>query len=235
MKILFSILFIALTVSSKCFSQTLEKQDSVTVAKKANEEATTVYVDMGLSRTFNNQAGWCFTPFMMRACGNKFAFEMNAFSTSVLKRDNIRYVSSNSLPILVMLPFAAIDQIFNSDKKESFIPIIMMPILVPMAIPATAVILSNIKFGYPMNKNIIIMAGQKTDYFLFYHVSKVCTQSQLGLKLTFGRINADASINIPWSRGYSDNKSPFLSVGIYCNLFSTPIDSDSSYSKVRTD
>lgn len=237
MKILFTILCIVLAVSSVSFEQTLEVKDHADSTKvdtvglgqtldakdsisstlvdsmcKMKEIEGKVYIGLNTSYSLIDHSN-SYYALSTGFYSKHMAYETSILNLSTIKNNGIRYYSSNSLPVLVMLPFVIVEAICNSKKEESGWLTLMLlgPII---GLPATAVGLSNIKLGYQLNENVVLLAGQQTDYYLFYHVSKICTQSQVGTRIFIRGFNVNAFYNIPWKRGYSDNKDPFISLGI---------------------
>lgn len=157
--------------------------------------------------------------------GTNIVFEPSFFNVSTIKYDNINYVSSNILiPFIIMVPLGTLMALLTPlGAENSFLAAGAIG-----GIPASVAGLSNIKFGYPLNKNIVLLACQRTDYYLFYHVSKVCPVSQVGVSLNISRLTTNALINFPWTKGYSDKKEPYLSIGLGFNVYSSI---DTTYAK----
>jgi len=183
-----------------------------------------VKISLNASYSFINQKN-SYYAFNTGFYGKNIVFEPSFFNVSTIKYDNINYVSSNTLiPIIIMVPLGTLMALFTSlGAENSFLAAGAIG-----GIPASAAGLSNIKFGYPLNKYIVLVTGQRTDYYLFYHVSKICTQSQIGVNLNIYKISVNALINIPWTKGYSDKKEPYLSTGLGFNIFSRI---DTTYAK----
>ncbi len=137
--------------------------------------------------------------------GNRFYRGIEAFSVSSVKQDNIYYISSNGIASIM-----ALSGFMLEDGKKHLYDIIF--IVVP------AVWLANLKVGYKINKNIFLSAGQNTDFYPFYRMSRICSQSNFGVKVSYKSFLLNSNICIPWNKGYYNTKEPYVSMGLGYNI-----------------
>lgn len=135
------------------------------------------------------------------------SFETSFTSIALLKQQDKYYVSSNPLNLCVLFGGAVIKNIFAKESKSPAYSVAALIVLSPQ-------MLTNFRLGYAPNENIAFLVGQHTDYFLFYKVSRICTESSIGLKLSNESFRATIDIRMPWTKGYSDNKRPYLNFGL---------------------
>ncbi|MDQ7799059.1 MAG: hypothetical protein RDU76_09000 [Candidatus Edwardsbacteria bacterium] len=135
------------------------------------------------------------------------SFETSLVSISAIEQNKKYYISANPLFIGAALGGAGLVNIFNKETRSPIYGIAAVAILAPQ-------ILGNFKIGFAPNSNIAFMAGQNTDYYLFYKISRICTESSIGIKLSNDAFRVTLDLRIPWTKGYFDNKQPYINFGI---------------------
>ncbi|MFN8366633.1 MAG: hypothetical protein U0Y96_05265 [Candidatus Kapaibacterium sp.] len=124
-----------------------------------------------------------------------------------LSHDNQLYVSQNTIFSLPYLIFAYLVKNDTAYKSNAFTR-------VPLVILALPQLLGNINFRYPIwYQELYVSVAQKTDYYLFNKISRIHTESQLGLTYSpSDYYSLSLSGVIPLTRGYNLDKTPRLSL-----------------------
>jgi hypothetical protein len=120
------------------------------------------------------------------------------------------YTHKNYLSMNALL---TVGMIYTLRKNEK----IFFALLLTQCVP-------NVKYNF----NIIVdrlylLAGQNTDYYLFYKKSVIHTESLVGFKYKTkyyhnlfleSKIIVYADCRVPWTRGYLADRKPYFNVGI---------------------
>lgn len=158
----------------------------------------------------------------------KFLPKISLGSVSYFENENIKYVSSNIIPFSIYAAVGLItwDEIKNDPKgikrgvnEYRWSDILGIPLLLA-TFGEIAHVIPNIKMNYHVTGNLNIYFGQNTDYFLFYHPSRICTQFIFGLKYNYKKFSTAAEIQFPWTKGYYKDKKPYINFGLGYKIFS---------------
>ena len=121
-------------------------------------------------------------------------------------------VSSNTIPVLF-----AIGAVFliprDTVKEFGFKNIIRGIFLVPVMIQT----ITNPSYRINLiNKNLELIVGINTDYFFFYDVSRIYSEASIGLRGRLKDFALSANLGIPFTKGYFENKAPYLGASALC-------------------
>lgn len=138
---------------------------------------------------------------------------INLGSIAYIKQAEGQYISSNMLPstFVALATMASKGKIFSKNKNNW--ELLELPLLFCF-IGEFVHVVSNFKINMSVAKNIKFYIGQNTDYFLFYNPSRISTHSAAGLKIRYKRLSASTEVRIPWTKGYYQNKKPYINFGL---------------------
>ncbi len=75
---------------------------------------------------------------------------------------------------------------------------------------------TNPSFKISLAKNYVdLLIGVNTDYFFFYDVSRIYSEASIGLRGRLKNIALSANLGIPFTKGYFENKAPYLGASAY--------------------
>jgi|GEM_PF-3238980 hypothetical protein len=194
MKKYFFILLVVLAVSAASFGQVLKKKENYSFSFGSIHTTYSFIKNPNIYLSVNNGI-----------INNHFVYETSWCSQSMIEQYDKRYYSLNSYPLVIM-PLALAVAYTGSEWLALPVFILSLPAIIPFA--------TNFKIGYSINDNILLLIGQRTDYYAFYPVSRICTQSQIGLRTTYKKICVSAFINYPWTKGYYNNRDPHICLGL---------------------
>jgi len=99
-----------------------------------------------------------------------------------------------------------------------FLGVVSLALLVPQVLP-------NLTVQVPVvPKYLYVAAGQRTDYYLFNDVARIYSEGYVGARLLGGEslpISAEVRYVWPLSRGFLENKKPYIGVGLSLALLRT--------------
>ena len=88
----------------------------------------------------------------------------------------------------------------------------------PYLFAVIPIFLTNVKIHLLyFTNNFSLYVRQKTDYFLFYSVNKINTESIVGFNYQIGKFNLSIGFNYPWTSGYASELQkykPYISVSL---------------------
>lgn len=138
---------------------------------------------------------------VVRGSWEFYRFEMA--SANLIEDNSINgkyYISTNTISLLL-----------NYISKNTEYEDIFNYILIPQ-------IIGNMKFGVDVYSEYLwIIFGQTTDYYIHYKVARIFTASSVGIEAQAAKFRFAAELQIPLSKGYRKDKSPYLQllIGYY--------------------
>jgi len=85
-------------------------------------------------------------------------------------------------------------------------------ISIPIFILYLPQMVGNINYDIYDSPYFSFKLSQRTDYYFFYKISKIYTESAAGFKIKTRWFHLGFDVKIPLTKGYGDNKNPFFGI-----------------------